>query len=70
MSDSGAGVVLAVELDQPGSADVGVDLRGGDVGVAEHGLDRAQVGAALEQMGRERVAQLVRGDVAGDARGS
>ena len=27
--------------------------------MAEHGLDRAQVGAALEQVARERVAQHV-----------
>ena len=30
--------------------DVGVDLGRGDVGVAEHGLERAQVGAPLEEV--------------------
>ena len=46
------------------AADVRVDLRRRDVGVAEHRLHRAQVGAALDEVGRERVAQLVRRDVA------
>jgi hypothetical protein len=41
------------------AGDVGVDLRGGDVGVAEHGLDGAEVGAVLEQVGGEAVAELV-----------
>ena len=37
-----------------------VELGGGDVGVAEHLLQRAQVAAAGEQVGGERVAQRVR----------
>ena len=36
-----------------------------DVGVAEHLLHAAQVGAALEQMGRERVSEQVRVDATG-----
>src|SRR5713226_4275822 len=40
--------------------DVRVDLRGGDVRMSEHGLHRAQVGAALEQVGGEAVPQRVR----------
>ena len=43
--------------------DVGVDLGGGDVGVAEQGLHRAQIGAALQQVGGEGVAQDVRTDL-------
>ena len=39
---------------------VGVDLGGGDVGVAEHHLDAAQVRAALEQVRSEAVPQDVR----------
>ena len=35
---------------------VRVELGRGEIGVPEHLLDRAEVGAALEQMGRERVA--------------
>ena len=45
--------------------DVRVPLRRRDVGVAEHLLDAAQVGAALEQVGGERVAQEVRMHAAG-----
>ena len=49
-----------------GVGDVGVDLGGGDVGVAEHGLDGADVGAVHEEVGGEAVAEGVRGDVFGD----
>src|SRR5436305_9724155 len=41
---------------------VRVNLRGRQIGVAEHHLDRAQVGAALEQMRREGVPQGVRAE--------
>ena len=50
-----------------GVGDVGVDLGGGDVGMAEHGLDGAEVGAVHEEVGSKRVAQGVRADVLGDA---
>ena len=46
-----------VEASQPLLVDVGVDLGGRDVGVAEHRLDRAEVGAVLEQVGGEAVPQ-------------
>jgi hypothetical protein len=45
--------------------DVCVHLGGREIGVAEHLLDRAEVGAALEQMRCERVAQEVRVDPSG-----
>src|SRR5438477_499194 len=45
--------------------DVSVKLRGREVRVTEHLLHRAQVGAALEQVGGERVAQGVRCDALG-----
>ena len=45
-----------VYLPQALPRDVGVDLGGGDVGVAEHELDGAQVGAAFDQVGGEGVA--------------
>jgi hypothetical protein len=38
---------------------VGVELGGGEVGVAQHLLQRAQVAAPAEQVGGERVAQRV-----------
>ena len=39
---------LAVNLFEPGLIDVGVNLRGREAGVAEHFLDRAQIGAVGE----------------------
>src|SRR5690348_3468953 len=39
---------------------VRIDLRGGDVGVAEHFLHAAQVGAAIDEMAGEGVSQDVR----------
>ena len=35
--------------------DVGIDLRGGDIGMAEQFLNDAQVGATAEQVGSEAV---------------
>jgi hypothetical protein len=40
--------------------DMGVDLGGRDVGMAEHRLHGAQVGAVLQQVGGEAVPQDVR----------
>ncbi len=48
---------LAVDLLEPRLIDMGVDLRGGETGMAEHLLNCAQVGAMAEQVGRKRVAQ-------------
>src|SRR4051794_36261330 len=39
---------------------MGIDLRRGDVGVAEQSLYHAQVGAVVQEMARERVSQHVR----------
>ena len=47
--------------------DVGVDLGGAEAGVAEEGLDAAEVGAVVEEVGGEAVAEFVRGDVDGEA---
>ena len=41
---------------------MGVDLGGRNIGVAEHRLDRAQIGAAVEQVAGEGMAQHVRRD--------
>ena len=57
---SGPRMELVVHLAQPLARDVGVDLGGRDVGVAQHGLQRPQVRAPLEQMGGEGVAEHVR----------
>ena len=45
---------------QPLTADVSVPLGGGEVGVAQQLLHRPQVGAAVEEVGGEGVAQGVR----------
>jgi hypothetical protein len=47
--------------------DVGVDLGGADVSVAEQFLDGADIGAALEEVGGEAVAEGVAARVLGEA---
>jgi hypothetical protein len=51
---------LEVEVAAAAVGDVRVQLGRRQIGVPEHFLDAAQVGAALEQVGRERVPQQVR----------
>ena len=48
--------------------DVGIDLGGGDIRVAQHLLDGAQVRAVFQQVRRKAVAQGVRSYVLLDAR--
>ena len=50
----------AVDVAEKTGVDVGVYLRGGDIGVAQELLQRTHVGAALEHMRREAVPQNVR----------
>ena len=64
---SAARMVQRVQLLQPLARHVGVDRRRRDVGVAEQHLHRAQVGAVVEQVRREGVAQRVRRERRGDA---
>src|SRR2546429_846312 len=52
----GAGVGLAVAGLEALDRDVSIDLRGGGRGVAEDLLDAAQVGTALQEVGRRAVA--------------
>jgi hypothetical protein len=49
-----------VYLSQPWIRHMQVALRGGEAGVAKQQLHGAQVGAPIEQMGRERMPQCVR----------
>ena len=49
-----------VDAAQVARVDVAVELRRRERAVAEQLLDRAQVGAAVEQVGRERVPEAVR----------
>ena len=44
------------------NGDVGVDLRGDEVGVAEEFLDAAEIGAAIQEMGGIAMAEFVRGE--------
>jgi hypothetical protein len=46
---------LLVDAFEPTHIHVGVDLRGGDVGVAEQLLHHAEVGAAFDEVGCEAV---------------
>src|SRR5690606_14147909 len=52
-------VVLGVQLLQAGTGDMGVDLGGGQVAMPQQHLPRPQVGAMVEQMGGEGMAQGV-----------
>ena len=49
-------VGLAIDLEQLRGVHVRVTLRRAEAGVAEQLLDDPQVGAALQQVGRERMA--------------
>src|SRR5438045_9499374 len=55
-------VRLEVQLAPPPIGYVRVELGRGEVGVAEHLLDSAEICAAFEEVRRERVAQEVRVD--------
>ena len=50
-----------------GIRDMGVDLRGGNIGVTEERLDGTEVGAVHEEVGGEGMAQGVWADVLSDA---
>src|SRR5688572_27921645 len=63
---SSPGMITPMNLSQVLPIDVSVDLGRRDVDVTEHLLYRAQVGAPLQQVSRERVTQGVWGDVLGD----
>ena len=56
------GCALLVDLEQLRGVDVRVALRRAEARVAEQFLNRAQVGAALQQVRRERMPQRVRAD--------
>src|SRR3989442_2529494 len=57
---SGAGMRLVVDATQAAPVYMAVQLRGREGAVAEEVLDRAQVGAALQEMSCERMTQAVR----------
>ena len=47
-------------LGEPGCLDRRVDLSGADIGMPKHLLDRSQIGAASQKVGREGMAQDMR----------
>src|SRR5215211_7772241 len=59
LAPSGAGMRAVVDPPEPPAVYVAVDLRRREGAVAEQLLDRPQVGAALEQVGREGVPEPV-----------
>lgn len=63
----GFGMKTLVNFAEVGVGDVGVDLSGGDVGVAEKALDGAEVSAIHNEVGSKGVTKGVGGDVFGDA---
>ena len=50
-----------------GVGDVSIDLSSADIGMAEERLDGTKVGAVHEQVGGERMAKGVRGNMLGNA---
>ena len=52
---------------QPFGGDVGVDLCRRKAGVSEEGLDAAEIGTVVEEVGGEAVADFVGGEVGGEA---
>lgn len=60
-------MVFAVDLAQAAFGDVGVDLGGGDGGMAEEFLDDAEVGPMFEEVGGEAVSEHVGGDGPADS---
>src|SRR5262250_2094987 len=63
----GARMCCVVDFREVLVVEVCIDLGGGDAGVSEHLLHRAQVSARLQHVRRERVAQHVRMYVLGEA---
>ena len=59
VTGSGAGVGLVVGFFEAVGGDVGVDLGGDEVGVAQEFLDAAEVGAGVQHVGRIAVAEFV-----------
>ena len=55
-------VTLVDQRNQPCRIDVGIDLRGRDVRMAQHCLQRTQIGAPFEQVSRKSMAQSMRPD--------
>lgn len=55
-------MVSPMDLLQAGAVYVGIDLCRGNVGVAQHRLDRAEIRAAFQKVSGKGMAQGVRAD--------
>lgn len=53
-------MMLAVEILHPFSGDVSIDLRRREIAMAEQQLHYAKIGAPVQQVGGECMAQAVR----------
>ncbi len=58
---SGPRVCLMINIQQSLLRDVGVDLGGRQISMAEQFLDAAEIGAAIQQVGGEAVSQACEG---------
>ena len=58
-------MALIDQFDQPAAIDMRIDLRGRDVGMTKHRLQRTQIRAACQQMRGKGMAQDMRTDFAG-----
>jgi hypothetical protein len=67
LGDTPVRVGAGVDVLEGADADVGVDLGGVEPGVAEHGLNVADVGSAFEHVGGAAVAEEVARAGFGDA---
>ena len=56
----GAGMGLVIDLGQVAEIQVGIDLRGAEIGMAQQLLHGAQIAGTFQHMGGKAVAQLVR----------
>ena len=63
-------MVRGKDFRQPRFGDVRINLRGGEIAVAEQHLHHAQVGAVIDEMGRKGMAQGVRRDGGANADGN
>ena len=60
---SGSGMRFVVNILELLFYKLGVDLSGGDIRMSQHLLNGVDIGAVFQQMGREGVAQRVRGNI-------
>src|SRR5207244_3699589 len=60
-------MMLLIDLSHPARRNVGVNLRGGDIGVAQDGLHRSEIGAVLNHVRGATMPKHVRTHVTADS---